>query len=105
MTHATATAYDKEALERIFLAGQGLPITPGRSFLSPLTPVQPFAPQLNPAFSSLYHIWLTFLAWAVYFVFLLRSGKTRLEFFKGILLMLSVVAFLDRSHRNPLKLA
>lgn len=40
----------KEALERTFLAGQRPLFTPVLSFHSPLTPVQPFAPQLNPAF-------------------------------------------------------
>lgn len=37
--------------------------------------------------SRLYHIWLMFLAFVGCFVFILSLGKTRLEFFKGILLM------------------
>lgn len=46
--------------------------------------------------NGLDHIWLTFLAFVECFVFLLSSGKTRLEFFKGILLMCWLFIFTYR---------
>lgn len=82
----------KEALERTFLAGQWPLFTPVLWVFTLPWPLSNPLPHSSTQHSlqwclNYLHIWLTFLAWAVCFVYPFSLGKTRLEFFKGILLM------------------